>query len=279
MISIVIPTHDRRAMVERAIESVSRQTFREWELIVVDDGSTDGTDRLVQGMTDSRVRLLRQPRSGVSAARNLGIESARFEWIALLDSDDCWMPGKLESQLDAVLRDPVYGVVHTEEIWIRRGRRVNPRKIHRKSGGWIFDRCLPLCAISPSSVMIHRRILNRVGMFDTGFPVCEDYDLWLRITSRYPVRFLQEPLIVKYGGHEDQLSRAFWGMDRFRVRALLKALESAGLTPLQRTWTRREIARKCRILEKGFRNRGKEEEAREYARLARLQSPGSPQSA
>ncbi len=100
-------------------------------------------------------------------------------------------------------------VCHTDEIWIRNGRRVNARKKHGKKGGWIFQHCLPLCAMSPSSIMIHRDVFTALGGFDERLPACEDYDLWLRITARYPVLFTRQPLIEKYGGHDDQLSRKY----------------------------------------------------------------------
>ena len=117
-------------------------------------------------------------------------------------------------------RTPEARLCHTEEIWIRNGVRVNQMKKHAKSGGWLFQRSLALCCISPSSVLIHRSLFEDYGDFDESLPACEDYDLWLRITARESVAYVEVPQIYKYGGHEDQLSRAFWGMDRFRIQAL-----------------------------------------------------------
>ncbi|MDE2825547.1 MAG: glycosyltransferase family 2 protein, partial [Gemmatimonadota bacterium] len=216
-VSVVIPTYNRADRLPSAIRSVLEQTAPPAEIIVVDDGSTDGTPALVR--TFPGVRYLRQENQGVSAARNHGIGAAKHDWIALLDSDDEWLPGKLERQWGALERDPRYRFCHTDEIWIRKGRRVNPMKKHAKYGGHIFHHCLPLCVISPSSALIHRDLFERFGMFDPELPVCEDYDLWLRICAREPVLYVDEPLLLKYGGHEDQLSRAYWGMDRFRIRA------------------------------------------------------------
>ena len=175
---------------------------------------------------DPRIRHFYQEQRGVSAARNAGIGMSRYPWICFLDSDDQWRPAKLHRQLEELECYPHYQVVYTDEIWIRRGKRVNPRKIHRKYSGWIYHRCLPLCIISPSSILLHRSILEREGLFDETFPVCEDYEMWLRISSRQPILFLEEPLIVKVGGHPDQLSQSRWGLDRYRLQALVKIYSS-----------------------------------------------------
>lgn len=229
-ISVVIPTYNRRDSLARALDSVINQSRVAEEIIVIDDGSNDATASMVQTNYPA-VTLLKQENQGVSAARNSGIKHAKGEWLALLDSDDCWHARKLEKQLDALDKQPEYRVAHTEEIWIRNGVRVNQMKKHQKYGGYIFRRCLPLCAISPSSSIIHRSVFSEVGLFDESLPVCEDYDMWLRISARYPVLFIDEALITKYGGHADQLSRRFWGMDRFRIRALEKILDENILGP------------------------------------------------
>ena len=244
------------------------QTFIDWELIVVDDGSTDSTDVIVRQSNDERIKYVRQQNAGVSAARNHGVSLARYPWLAFLDSDDWWQPSKLEKQLKAVGDFPQYRAFYTNEIWIRRGRRVNQKRKHRKSGGWIYQNCLPLCIISPSSVILKKSLLCETNGFDESFPVCEDYELWLRLTCQNPVCFLDEDLIVKTGGHSDQLSRSRWGLDRFRIRALEKSFHSGRLTPIQRVWTAREIVAKAQILETGYRNRGKLRGASKYEDLA-----------
>ncbi|MES9888132.1 MAG: glycosyltransferase family A protein, partial [Candidatus Sedimenticola sp. 6PFRAG1] len=224
-ISVVIPTHNRATVLERALASVLTQTHPAMEVIVVDDGSEDRTRELLAQKFPS-VRYLHQPNQGVSSARNLGIANARGDWIAFLDSDDEWLPGKLQAQKELLSNHPDIRICHTEEIWIRDGKRVNQMKKHTKQGGVIFRHCLPLCVISPSSVMIHRDVFEQVGVFDESLPACEDYDLWLRICARYPVAFIEQPQINKYGGHDDQLSRRHWGMDRFRLQALEKIIVS-----------------------------------------------------
>ncbi len=192
-VSVIIPTHNRRKSLTRAVESVQAQTVRDWELLIVDDGSGDGTDKDWSNPDDSRVRYLRTENQGVSAARNLGIRLADSPWIAFLDSDDYWLPRKLETQLGALDSHPGYLAVHSDEIWIRHGRRVNPKKIHRKYGGWVYRYSLPRCVISPSSILISRQLLDRCGLFDETFPVCEDYELWLRMFARHPICFVDRP--------------------------------------------------------------------------------------
>jgi glycosyltransferase involved in cell wall biosynthesis len=267
-ISVVIPTFNRAHVLPRALNSVFAQTLLPLEILVVDDGSTDTTKALVHSRYEGKrfpsVRLLTCPEQGVSAARNQGIRESSGQWIALLDSDDAWAPKKLEQQRHALQRSPDHRICHTDEIWIRDGKRVNQMKKHAKRGGWIFKECLPLCCISPSSVMIHRSIFDEVGLFDEDLPVCEDYDLWLRVTCRYPVLLVDEKLTIKYGGHPDQLSHKLWGMDRFRLVAMEKALASGYLDEEMRKATETTLRSKLDIYLQGARRRGRMSEVRAY---------------
>ena len=222
-ISVIIPSWNRADRLAAALDSVYAQSLTPHEIILVDDGSTDDTRELLARHYPN-VRYIFQQNGGVSQARNTGITAASGDWIALLDSDDRWEPRKLEQQQAAIRATPDCKLCHSDEIWIRNGKRVNPMKKHAKHGGWIFHHCLPLCVISPSAVMIHRDIFTEIGLFDESLPACEDYDLWLRICAVYPVLYIEQPLIVKVGGHADQLSRRYWGMDRFRIQALEKIL-------------------------------------------------------
>ena len=263
-ISVIIPTHNRAGLLARALVSVFSQTFAPVEVIVVDDGSTDHTEDLVRDKFP-QVSYLRQPQQGVSRARNLGIQQAQGEWLSFLDSDDEWLPNKLESQRQALQYKPQYRLCHTDEIWIRRGKRVNPMKKHTKLGGAIFQHCLPRCVISPSSVMIHQTVFERVGHFDESLPACEDYDLWLRICALYDVLYVPEKLLLKYGGHEDQLSAKYWGMDRFRIRALEKILDSEILSLPDREAVLRTLRGKIDIVLTGARRRNNLALIQEYA--------------
>ena len=266
-VSIIIPTRNRASFLCEAIESVLRQTYRDFELIVVDDGSTDVTPYLSDRWR-GQIRWIRQAHAGVSRARNVGIQRSRGRYLSFLDSDDLWVADKLETQVRFLDANPHYPVCYTDEVWIRRGRRVNPKRSHRKYSGWIFEQCLPLCIISPSSVMMRREVLDTVGLFDETLPVCEDYDLWLRVTSRFPVFFLEKKLIIKRGGHADQLSNRSWGNDRYRVRALEKQLLPNRLTPPERRAALEMIQRKCLILAGGFLRRGKMDQGQRYKTLA-----------
>ncbi len=262
-ISVIIPTYNRAHTLGQAIESVLTQSCPPAEVIIVDDGSTDGTAALIQNSFPS-CRYLHQRNQGVSSARNNGISKATCEWLALLDSDDEWMPDKLATQASAIESNPGIKLCHTEEIWIRNGKRINQMKKHAKTGGWIFQHCLPLCAISPSSVIIHRSLFDEVGLFDETLPACEDYDLWLRICAFHPTLFIETPQIIKHGGHEDQLSRKHWGMDRFRIQALEKIIAHPQLSLTDKIAATKILITKAEILAQGALKRGKEEQAQRY---------------
>ena len=272
-VSVVIPTYNRRGRLGRSIESVTSQTKAPQAILVVDDGSTDGTADWVRKSYPG-VTVIEQEHAGVSAARNRGIENAATDWIAFLDSDDCWMPDKLEKQMRALALNPGYRICHTEERWIYRGKERPVAGPYRKEGGWIFRNCLAVCAISPSTVVVHRSVFEEVGLFDESLPACEDYDLWLRITSRMPVLLVDEPLIEKHGGHRDQLSAA-WGLDRYRIRALQKILGKGELSVDQRRWTKEKLKEKCLVYAKGLEKHGKMEEARHFRSLPTVLSVSS----
>jgi len=276
-VSAIIPTYNRAPLLGRALDSVYAQTRPPDEIIVVDDGSSDSTRRMIADHFP-QVHYLHQRNAGVSAARNYGIQAASGDWLAFLDSDDVWLPDKLAMQLARLDDNPDLTVCHSEEIWIRNGRRVNPGNKHRKAGGWIFQMCLPLCAISPSSVLIHHSVLAATGAFDETLPACEDYDLWLRVTSRYPVLFIDRPLIIKYGGHADQLSRAFWGMDRFRIEALEKILAEGHLTAEDERAARAMLLKKACIYLQGARKRNKQAEIAHYQALCHRYSTAANES-
>jgi glycosyltransferase involved in cell wall biosynthesis len=258
-VSVVIPTYNRAWSLTTALDSVLSQDFEAFETIVVDDGSTDETPALL-ARYGAALRVIGQPNRGVSAARNAGIRAARAPLVALLDSDDYWLPGKLAAQTAFFERHPEAVICQTEEIWVRNGVRVNPGKRHRKRGGMIFEPSLELCLVSPSAVMLRRSLFETAGFFDEHLPSCEDYDLWLRIGCRHPVHLIERPLIVKRGGHPDQLSRAP-GLDRFRIRAICGLLARNVLTADQRRAAWETLAAKCAIYAAGCRKRGRQAEA------------------
>ncbi len=262
-ISVIIPTYNRAHLLARAVRSVLNQSLSAQEIIVVDDGSTDNTAEVMTQQFPQCV-YIQQSNKGVSAARNRGIDAAEGEWLAFLDSDDEWLENKLQRQHDVLQQHPNIKICHTEEIWIRNGKRVNQMKKHAKSGGSIFLNCLPLCVISPSSVIIHRSLFDEIGNFDEQLPACEDYDLWLRICANHEVAFVEQPQIKKYGGHDDQLSKRHWGMDRFRITALKKIIGSNKLNSIDRTAATQTLISKAYILAQGAKKRGKDQEAEYY---------------
>ncbi len=263
---MIIPTFNRAWILAQAIDSVLDQTRPADEVIVVDDGSTDGTQGLLKRYED-RITILRQPNQGVSAARNTGWRRTTGALIALLDADDLWRPAKLERQTAFFEAHPEALICQTEEIWIRKGKRVNPKQRHRKPSGWIFEPSLALCLVSPSAVMMRRELLEDMGGFDEALPACEDYDLWLRVSLRTPIHLIEENLVVKRGGHPDQLSAAP-GLDRYRIQSLDKILTHENLTPGQARAAAAMLREKCRIYAAGCRKRGKDVEAEVYEVLA-----------
>ncbi|HEA83799.1 MAG TPA: glycosyltransferase [Thermodesulfobacterium geofontis] len=222
LISVVIPTYNRAYILPKAIESVFNQTFRDLELIIVDDGSTDETPYLV---VKYPLIYVRKPHRGVSHARNVGVLKAKGEFIAFLDSDDVFVPEKLEKQIKFLEKKPSYKIVQTEEVWYKGKKRINPKKIHQKAEGWFFDRAIKLCVVSISTVLIKKEVFEEIGLFDENFPVCEDYEFWLRVSLKMPVGLIKEYLVIKSGGRPDQLS-AMKGLDYYRTLALIKLFKN-----------------------------------------------------
>lgn len=246
------------------------QTFTDYEVLVVDDGSEDATSEVLQRFR-SRVKCIQHSKNlGVSAARNTGISESHSPLIAFLDSDDYWLPGKLAAQVSFFSEHPEAVACQTEELWIRRGVRVNPMKKHLKPSGEIFEPSLKLCVVSPSAVVVKRTLLEEVGVFDEDFPVCEDYDLWLRISRKYPIWLIPEPLIIKEGGAPDQLSRSIEGMDRYRIRSIARLIKRACLSERQTQAALKELRLKCRVYGNGCLRRGKKVEGEYYLDLPAL---------
>jgi glycosyltransferase involved in cell wall biosynthesis len=266
-VSVIIPTYNRGWIIKEAIDSVLAQDYTEFELIVVDDGSTDHTSDVLCSYRNV-IKVLSQKNKGVSAARNRGISEASGKFVAFLDSDDLWLSQKLSVQIEFFNQTPDALICQTEEVWIRNGLRVNPKKRHKKPSGMIFKPSLELCLVSPSAVMIQRTLFDTVGGFDETLPACEDYDLWLRISCRFPIHLIDTPLIIKRGGHDDQLSKGA-GLDKFRIRAIEKIIKSGLLSGDQHRAAVKTLKKKCDIYAVGCRKRGREEEAKYYDSLSK----------
>jgi len=257
-ISVIIPVYNRAEMVKEAILSVCNQTRPADEIIVVDDGSDDNSADAA--MSFKETVLLQQSNMGISAARNAGVKKASGDLIAFLDSDDLWKADKLRLQEEYMAHNPGIELCHSDEIWILNQKRINQKLYHKKEGGNIFLKCLKRCLISPSAVMIQKSLFSKVGLFDEQMTVCEDYDLWLRITAHHNVGFIDSPLIIKRGGHEDQLSKQYPVMDIYRLKALEKILSDIDLAHAYREAAMQTFKEKWEIVVNGFRKRGKSSE-------------------
>ena len=264
-ISVIIPTYNRCDLLKRAINSVIKQTITPKEIIIVDNGSTDQTYQMVSSLFPE-INYFIEKKRGVSAARNKGILESKSKWIAFLDSDDAWKPTKLEKQMEySVFNQDKYRIIHTDETWYRNKKFLNQLKKHKKSGGNIFKNSLQLCCISPSSVVLKKQIFDDYGLFDENLEVCEDYDMWIRITAKEEVGFLDSPLVLKYGGHSDQLSKKFWGMDRFRIEALEKNLKNKCFTKIQKKIVLDILIEKLTIVSNGAQKRGNNDTFKKYS--------------
>lgn len=266
-ISVIIPTYNRARSLKKAIDSVLAQSHRDFELIVVDDGSDDNTADLVESYTHDIV-YLRQENRGPAAARNRGVEKARYNLLAFLDSDDWFADNKLSIQLKTMQQNPSYYISHTNETWFRNGKILNQKLKHKKNSGDIFGQSLKLCAVSMSTVMLHRKIFERYGFFDEEFPCCEDYEYWLRVCTEEKFLLVEEPLTLKDGGRSDQVSSIYrTGMDKFRIQAIMKIIVSGRLNDHQAELARRELERKCRIYGTGCIKHGRSAEGEYYLGL------------
>jgi glycosyltransferase involved in cell wall biosynthesis len=266
-ISVVIPVYNRWNLLGRAFDSVKKQTYSASEVLVIDDGSNDPVSDVFR-CSFPEVQFLRQDNKGVASARNLGIKQSTGEWIALLDSDDEWEPTKLEKQMAFLEKFPELQAIHTGERWIRNGNEVTPPAYLDKSSHLLWERSLRHCLICPSSVLIHRSVFETVGFFDEFLTVCEDYDFWLRMLLEQEIGLVDEKLVIKHGGHDDQLSTTTWGMDRFRVMALQKILNNPILGNDRKVNVLEVLHKKCGILAQGSEKRGKLEEAEKYKDLS-----------
>lgn len=262
--SVIIPTFNRRAFLEKAVNSVLAQSFSDFELIVIDDGSTDSTKGLMALYKDKRIIYVYQKNHGVSTARNKALTLAKGNYIAFLDSDDWWKKEKLEKATEYIERYPDINIFHTEEIWFRNGKLLNQKKKHKKPSGFVYKNALSLCCISISTAVIKKGVFETVGTFDETLEACEDYDFWLRATNKYEVKLIPDALTLKDGGRPDQLSSKIWGLDRFRIKALEKMLASEMLTKSDYKITFKEFEKKCEIFALGAEKRGKLEEAKFY---------------
>ncbi len=276
MISVIIPTYNRAKYLERAVYSVLQQTLPCAELLVIDDGSTDETAAIIKtikkmaGRSEVEIRYIFQENQGAASARNRGIAEASHDMLCFLDSDDWWKKEKIAEQWAAMNRQPHYLISHTGEIWYRHGKRVNQKQKHAPGQGEIFQRCLGMCVVGMSTVMVRRQLFDQYGVFNPDLLCCEDYDLWLRVSRQEHFLLVDKPLISKEGGRADQLSRIHrLGMDTWRIRSICSLLDTCTLLPTQARLAVCELEKKCAIYGKGCIKHGRSDEGEQYLALAR----------
>lgn len=254
MLDIVIPFYNRKIFVKKAIRSVQNQGFKQWHLWLVDDGSADGaSEELEREFVSHKIQIIRLNKNyGVSFARNQAIKMGKNPWIAFLDSDDEWLPIKLEKQMQYLQKNPSTALIHCNEIWLKNKKIFPQKNKHKKQGGRVFKQCALLCCISPSATIIKRSVIEDLNLFREDFPVCEDYEMWLRLSAQYEVAFLEESLLFKHGGHPDQLSYAYPVMDYWRAKALSQHVNSKYLSQEEKEHLKKVLLEKCNILLKGY---------------------------
>ena len=259
IVSVIIPTFNRAKVIKRAVSSVLNQNFKDFECIVVDDGSTDETESVLSEF-NSKISIVKTENKGVSSARNFGARLSAGKFIAFLDSDDEWKKDKLAKQT-AYMKESGMRISQTDEIWVRSGKFVNKSRKYIRPCGNIFYNCLEVCAVTPSSVMMEKELFFEYGGFDETFPVCEDYDLWLRMSPKENFGLLDEPLIVKYGGEADQLSNSTC-LDKYRMISIFNMLSlNKTLSEEQVRALREVLLKKVTIYAGGARKRGRFDEA------------------
>jgi len=297
-VSVVIPVYDRPGMATEAVRSVLFQSYPHLECILVDDGSRKPpaeAERLFSA--DPRFRYKRIAHTGMAGAvRNCGVREARYDLIAFLDSDDIWLPDKLERQIGLPASSPGledrqdlaknFVLIHTREVWLR-GEKVISQKTqrHRRHGN-VFADALEKCMIGPSTVLMRKAVFEELGGFREDLEIAEDYEFWLRLTAIHQVEYIDTPLVVKRAGHGEQLSEKYGQIEIFRLTGLHdlvrsgwfikncpgggdKAEKQNSCPELVHNLAAAELARKAGIYAAGSRKRGRMEEADRYEQLAR----------
>ena len=218
-VSIILATYNRRHLLGRSVKSVLNQTYQDYELIIVDDGSTDDTEKVVQNFNSEKIKYIKHPKNkGIPAARNTGIRLAEGDYIAFQDDDDEWMPEKLERQINAYINEsPEVGVVYTQYNLIDIHNKPLPQLKVAQREGYIFGQLLNENHIPPQTSLIRKECFSKVGMFDERFLRMQDWELFLRISQHYRFKFIDEPLVTVYdqpGGQHEKFERIIASLKR-----------------------------------------------------------------
>lgn len=278
LISIIIPTYNRKNLLSEALDSVLTQNYHYYEIIIIDDGSTDQTiaylDKLKLDLAaidkpTPTIKVKSIPHNGYPGyVRNRGIEMAEGELIAFLDSDDLWNNDKLIKQVDYLYTHPEVSILHTAETWLRGSKTISQTQRKHKREGDVFNAALQKCILGPSTVMLRRTLIDEMCqesenhlLFNEELEVGEDYELWLRIADRYTVGYINEALIIKRGGLVDQLSAKYGQIEIFHLKALYSLLQADTISQKNRKLTIETFEKKIDIYTKGCLKRGKKDEA------------------
>jgi len=269
LVSIIIPVYNREKMICEAVDSVLRQTYSHWELIIADDGSVDNTLKILDRYKNfPQIRVLTLKHIGFPGeVRNRAVEVANGRWLAFLDSDDIWIEEKLEKQINYLENHLNFRFIHTLERWERNGKIISQAHRKHEKEGDLFKTSLGKCEIGPSTVIMERDLFVQFRGFRSDLEICEDYEFWLRLTAEIPVAYIDEELVIKRGGHKNQLSTKYGFIEIFKISALKFLVDMEKFEGERMNLARRELARKCRIYSKGCRKRGREKEASEYESL------------
>lgn len=220
-VSVIIPVYNRTFSIRDAVESVLIQSIKPSEIIVIDDGSSFNMASYLKNYMHHISLIKLNENKGVSFARNTGIKAASGEYIAFLDSDDLFLPKKLEYQISYMAENNLL-ISHTDEFWYRKDRWVNQGKSNKRYGGYIFDKILDKCRISPSSLIVHKSVFDEAGYFNEDLRVCEDYEISLRFALKYKIGYLGKKLIIKRAVEENSLSAGISHIEYIRYEILEK---------------------------------------------------------
>lgn len=251
-LGVIIPVYNRYFSLRDAIESVFLQSIKPSEIIIINDGSSfNYTDYLSSYLP--KIRLINlSSNMGVSYARNAGIKASNSEYIAFLDSDDLFLSKKLEYQLNFMLENN-YKISHTDEFWYRKDRWVNQCKTNVRYGGFILDKILDKCRVSPSSLMVHKSVFQDF-LFNENLKVCEDYEFCLRTACKYEIGYLNKKLIIKRAVEENSLSAGIKHIESIRLDILknfYKEYEKV-ISNENKSAVLKEISRKEEIVKSGL---------------------------
>lgn len=227
-VSAIIPTYNAMTYLSETVDSVLHQTFTDFELIIVDDGSSDRTVQWVSELEDPRVRLICQENQGATVARNTGITEARGEYIAFLDHDDLWHPTKLEKQVRCLDENPTVGLVHTWMVLVDEHGKSTGRVMNSNAEGDIWKQLLEKNTVASSSVMLRRCCFETVGVFSPSrdFYTVEDWEFWIRIAAHYPFAMIKEPLL-SWRQHANNGSKNWRLMEQAYRLVIEKAFDAA----------------------------------------------------